>query len=228
MSKRLMMLALAAVSAAMFALPAAASAGNWHLEPTNGSTTGPTITISAGKTTLSTTSGLSILGEGVDGTATFNASSTTTGVISAGLTFTNVKELGVKCEQTGQVAGTVVSTPLTFHLEKIDTETPGILIKPNNAEHHFATFKCLGVTIKVTGNGILGDVTNACSSEIESGTAVWQTNGTAGNQKYQQVTTTGEKWDLSADVGSETPTAAMEATGTLKLSTKSKINCTLP
>jgi hypothetical protein len=237
MSKKLMMLALAAVSAAMFALPAAAFAGNWHLEPEDGSKTGPTITISGTNSTLAATNGLVVRGTGISGIGTFNAESTTTGTITTesagikgGLKFTGVTSLGFPCTSAGQAAGTVLTTPLTFHLEKIDTETPGILIKANNAENHFATFVCAGITTIVRGNGILGDVTDKCSEEKEKGTVDFQNNGTAGHQKYTQVTTTGIIYDLesSQNGGSTWSTSSMDTIGNLTLSKKSKINCTLP
>jgi hypothetical protein len=238
MNKKLMTLALAAVIVAIFALPAVASAGNWHLEPTDGSRTGPTITITATSSTLSTTSGLTIKSTGLSGTGTFNAESTTTGVITSesagikgGLKFTGVASLGFPCTSAGQAAGTVLTAPLTFHLEKIDTETPGLLIYPGGAEGStFATFTCAGITTIVRGNGILGDVTDKCSEEKEKGTVDFQTNGTNGHQKYKQVTTNGTVYDLEASQngGSTWSTAAIEATASLTLSKKSKVNCTLP
>jgi hypothetical protein len=240
MRNKFMVLALAAVSAAMFALPAAASAGSWHLEE-EGTGAGPAITITGGASTLSTVgSFLTAKGTGLSGKATFNAGSTTTGTISAtsngiagGLLFTGVTSFGFPCHSVGQVvnSGNVLTTPLAFHLEKIDTETPGILITPNGGgaePKHFATFTCVGITETVRGNGVLGDITNKCSESTEKGTADFQTTGVSGQQKYKQVTTTGETFDLEANKeGGAFGTAAMEITATLT-SKKSKINCTLP
>jgi hypothetical protein len=238
MSKKLMMLALAAVSAAMFALPAVASAGNWHLE-TAGKTTGPELAITAGAGILSTKGNfLTVKNTGMSGTAKFNENSTTTGTIdqvsagvTGGLKFTGVTSLGFPCTSAGQPAGTVLTTPLAFHLEKIETETPGLLITPNGGgaePKHFATFTCAGIKNVVRGNGIFGDVTNKCSEETEKGTAVFQTTGENGNQKYKQVTTTGEIYDLEASTGEGAfGTAAMEITATMT-GVKSKVNCTLP
>src|SRR4051794_19954612 len=120
MSKKLMMLALAAVSAAMFALPAAASAGSWHLEKTAGGATGPELAITGGASTLTTLENfLTVKSTGMTGTAIFNENSTTTGTIPGGLKFTGVTSLGFPCTSEGQAAGTVLTTPLAFHLEKI-------------------------------------------------------------------------------------------------------------
>lgn len=240
MSKKPMVLALAAVTAAMLALPAVTFAGNWHLEPPGG-TTGPNMTITGGAWTISTVGNtLSIKGTTVLGSATYNAGSTTTGTISAesagikgGIKFTGVTSLGFPCASPGQPAGTVLTTPLAFHLEKIDTETPGFLITPNGGglePKHFTTFTCAGISLTLRGNGLFGHVTNKCSEETEKGVAVFQTTGVAGQQKYKQVTTTGTTFDLeaSSDGGTTWATAAVETTANLALATKSKVNCTLP
>jgi hypothetical protein len=241
MSKKLMMLALAAVSAAMFALPAVASAGNWHLEKATGGATGPELAVTGGASTLSTSGNfLTVKGTGMSGTAKFNENSTTTGVITAesngvkgGLKFTGVTSLGFPCNSTGQVvnSGIVLTTPLAFHLEKIETETPGLLVTPNGGgaePNHFASFSCAGIPSVVRGNGVFGDVTNKCSEETEKGTAVFQTTGVNGVQKYKQVTTTGTSYSLEASTnGGAFGPAAMEITTTMT-GVKSKVNCTLP
>jgi hypothetical protein len=88
---------------------------------------------------------------------------------------------------------------------------------------------CVGITVTVRGKGFLGDITNKCSEESETGTADFQTTGVSGQQKYKQVTTTGETFDLEAQRHPEgSVTAAMEAAPTLALNAKSKVNCTLP
>jgi hypothetical protein len=225
MSKKLTMLGLAALGAAMLALPAAASAGNWHLEPSDGSLTGPNITIAGGAPTFSLSNGTIFKGTAITGTATFDTSSTTTGSIPAGLKFTGVTFSSFPCNSSGQPSGTVVTTPLTFHLEKIDTETPGLLLTGNAG--HVMTFTCAGITFVVNGNGILGDVTNKCNEEIEKGTLDFQATS-SGQQKYKQVTTTGTIFDWTFTSGSGSNTMAMESTLSLTLSKKSKVNCTLP
>lgn len=230
------------VSLAMFALPAAAAfAGTWHLEPVGGGATGPNFAITIGAWAFSTAGGTYTLkGTSISGSATFDKESTTTGTIdqvsagvTGGLKFTGVTSLGFPCTSPGQtVPGTVLTTPLTFHLEKIDTETPGILLKPNGGgvePNHFANLSCGGLPSILRGNGLFGDVTNKCGEETEKGTAVFQTNGESGQQKYKQVTTTGTSYDLEAgtNVGATWTTAALEMPATLTFA-KSKLNCTLP
>jgi hypothetical protein len=237
MSKKVMMLALTAVSAAIFALPAEASAGSWHLEKSAGGPTGPVLAITGGAPIFTTAGGfITIKGTAVSGNAVFTTGSTTTGTITAesagvkgGLKFTGVTSNLTLCNSPGQPAGTVLTTPLAFHLEKIETETPGILITPaGSPATHFADFACGSTTI-AKGNGILGDVTNKCSEETERGTTVFQTTGVNGQQKYKQVTTTGTIFDLETtnQSGGAIGTWAIEMTLSLT-GVKSKVNCTLP
>jgi hypothetical protein len=239
MIKKLMMLALAAVSAAMFAFPALTSASSWHLEKSAGGATGPELVITGGATTLTIAGGFfTIQATGVSGAARFNSESTTTGILTTesagvkgGLRFVGFTVFGVPCTSAGQPAGTVLTTPLAFHLDKIDTETPGILFTSNGGgaePKHFASLTCGSTSIVLRGNGLFGDITDKCSEETEKSTALFQTTGASGQQKYKQVTTTGTNFDLEASLnGGAFGTAALEFTASV-VAVKSKINCTLP
>src|SRR5215203_1181394 len=209
MNKKMMLLALAAVSAAMFALPAVASAGTWHLEPASGSTT-ITFTSHGGTAELRTTSGQRVHCTGNSGSGHYE--NTTTGTIE--LTFsTCTGPFGAHCTTSGQAAGTIKTTKLPFHniaLEPADKTKIGVLITSATGGTHFASFSCLGINTAVTGNGIIGEVTAPkCGESKNTGTLVFAANS-AGHQKWTQVTTSGTIYDLTS-FGS---TSSIDAVGT--------------
>jgi hypothetical protein len=101
MSKKMIVLALAAVSAALFAMPAVASAQSWHLDTTT------TFSVSGAGGTLTSTAGLTITCAGTSGSGTF--STTTEGTVS--LLFSGCKEaFSLPCTTAGQASGAVKLT----------------------------------------------------------------------------------------------------------------------
>ena len=222
MSKKIMLLALVAVSAAMFALPAIASAGVWDAETAEGGNSPGAFSGTGGTAELNTTSGLRVHCTSVTVTGSYDAGSKTTGSVSF-LFHGCTGPLGVSCASSGQPSGTIATTALTFHnihLESNKTK-PGILITPNGT--HFATFVCFGVETVVSGNGIVGEVTKpACGSSSTEATLAFARGATAGHQKWNQITTTGTVYDLTAS-GS---TGSMDGSGTIKFAQSTKVNCT--
>jgi hypothetical protein len=215
--KKIMLLALAAVSAVLFVVPASASAGVWDIEPANGLYP-LTFNIHGGTAELKTTGGTSVHCTSVSGTGSY--ADKTTGTIN--LTFHGCKAFGFNCNSTGAPAGTIVTTALPFHnvhLEPNKTK-PGILITPNGT--HFASFTCFIVGVTVSGNGVLGEVTSpACGAT--SNTAVVKFASTApGVQLWKQVTTAGTVYNLKK--GEEN--ASQDATGTITFPQNAKLNCT--
>jgi len=216
MNKKLMLLALAAVSAAIFALPSVASAELAHISSTgkftlaNKAGTNTTLTEHEKTTKVTCTQ------------ATGNGEFTTTTKGTITISFHGCTENVFSTSCTGEVpshepAGTITTTLLEFHLIEIDNNTPGVLITPK--EGHFATFTCAGglVTKKVGGNGIIGHITAACgeakvSQEIDFHSTNETTPGDT--QKYTQITTAGTKFDLT----SNGVTAAQDGTGSITFS----------
>ncbi|HEX6152228.1 MAG TPA: hypothetical protein VFZ19_01780 [Solirubrobacterales bacterium] len=166
MSKKMMLLALAAISAAMLAVPAFASALPAHLSINPGN-----FTLHGGASTLSRVEGGGTTGTTTTGTGKFE--NTTTGTVT--LTFHGVKDpFGGSCNSAGQPAGTVVTTTLPFHLVMLGAHKPGILITAA-AGNHFVSYTCLfAPNIVVRGNpegegegnptgqgeGVLGEITS--------------------------------------------------------------------
>jgi len=145
MAKKAKLLGLAAVSAAMLAMPALASAQTAHIDATS------TFTVTGGASTINETGGLTFSGTSIDGAGAFT--STTTGKLLMTLTGVNESVFGSKCASTAQghagSSGVVTTSELTFHLIMLATNKPGILITPN-AAGIFLHYNCLGVERTVT------------------------------------------------------------------------------
>ena len=229
MSKKLMLLALAAVSAVMFALPAAASANSWHI------TKAEKFTATGGKATLTVDpieAGESVNEvECTSNSASGEYENTTTGK-NLTITFTGCNSGGFPCTTPGQSSGTIKTTDLTFHnimLEQSPKRIPGVLITSNAG--HFATFECIivfiPVHIEVRGNGIVGEVEKECGTSSKEAGLNFESVAT-GTQKYTQTETTGEKFDLTSTASNDnkTRTASEDATGTIKFGSSQTINCT--
>jgi hypothetical protein len=221
MSKKMMLLALSVVSAALFALPAVAAATTAHLSATS------TFTVSKGATEtveLETTGGEKVqCHSGVSGKGSFVT--TTTGNLE--LTFhgctTTVPIFGtLNCSSSGAPTGTIVTTTLPFHLiSKVSgSGTPGVLITPAAGEH-FATFVCGGIAErKVTGNGVIGTITSpGCGVASLTATLKFE-QGATGVQKH--ATHTGVTYGLKSN---GTP-AAQIAEGKITFPAPRSITCT--
>lgn len=188
MSKKIMLLALSVVSAALFALPAVAAATPAHLSATS------TFTVSKGAVEtveLETVEGEKVqCHAGVSGTGNFE--NTTTGTLNLlfhGCTTSTIFG-NLNCTSTGQPSGTIATTTLPFHLiSKVSgSGTPGVLITPGTGEH-FATFICGGIAErKVTGNGVIGTIISpACGVSSTTATLKFEQSPT-GVQKHTSHT----------------------------------------
>jgi len=228
----MMLLALAAVSAAIFALPAVASAGTWHAEPSTNATPitsnttghGNTVLVTANRTTTCT------------GNAT-EPSSTGTGSIDVGgttgkitLTFYNCHSLGTACTTPGQASGTIkTSENLITHnilLEKEPKKIPGIKITGVGETTQLAHYTCgFGlVTVNVTGT-VIGEVEKECGFKGKTIPINFEAPG--GVQKWTQETTTGTKTDLTATVNGTAETGGQTGTGTISTGAEERtITCT--
>jgi hypothetical protein len=222
MSKKMLMLVLAAVSAAAAVLPAAAVAivplHSIGPVPETGSTTG-----GAGK--LSTPSGLTVSCNEFKGSGT--ATTTTQG--TGRLTFSNCKEslFGSSCTSTGEVSGSITTEVLSSELATLqrtgETKVPGVLVKPPMTGV-YAAFVCGGglVNVTITGNGVLGRITApACGASGKTGTVAFEATA-HGVQKYKTLEGTSTEYSLAK--GSET--AAIEGTGTGTTINERKFECT--
>lgn len=211
----------------MFALPSVASAGVWHLEPEDGSTT-QTLSFSGGTSRLVTVepggdvkSG-EIHCDSVSGSGSYE--NTTTGTLSLLFHSCEDKGTGATCTTSGLSSGTIETTALTFHNVLIQANTPGILITPNSSTNVFAHFVCgFIVPVTIDGNGVIGDVTLSCGQTgVTSGEVDFELENNT--QKYKQVTGTGTVYQLTR--ASNNHIGGQEGTGSVTNSKKSKVNCT--
>ncbi len=231
MNKKTMLLALAAVSAAMFALPALASAGTWHMEPPSD------FTIAGGAVTLKTTSGAVTSCTSSLGTGSYDAGSSTTGKIS--ITFHGCTgTFGSHCTTVGQPTGTIAAGPLPFHNILLEPKAggggakeAGILVTPLGVDNNptagdgfFTSFVCLGATLNVRGNGVIGTVEQPCGTKTKK-VDIDFTESQAGHQKWTQITTSGTIYDLKA-VAASHQTASLVTTLTETAAQEGTINCT--
>ncbi len=226
MSKKTMLLALAAVSAAMFALPAVASAKSAHLSQTGLGFTG---VLKAGTTWVwKTSTNSTVTCTAVAATGSFNAGSSTAGTVD--LDFTGCKNnLGLTCS-SGATAGTIKTTTLPFHLIMAGANKAGILLTGNGAgvtEQHFADFSCFGVTVQMFGNGIIGTIEEPCGTASNRLKVEWTStaHGTQADMVY-----TGTNYDLKSKIGSGThhETTSVDATAefTFNGGATPKLECT--
>ncbi|HVD39307.1 MAG TPA: hypothetical protein VNC15_10790 [Solirubrobacterales bacterium] len=218
MSKKIMLLALAVASVAMFALPAAASAQEIHLEGVTSfsGTAGAGSLAAEGEPTITCESG------DIEGTASAGG---TTGTISLDFTgcHTTVFGFTAKCRTTGSALDNTINTSGTFHLVTTvvnPTPEPDILVTPATT-----TIVCAGISNTVVHGNILGKITSPkCGAESKEMTTSFAATGTVQNvMEY-----TGVKYDLTATTGAEgaAKTAGLNSTGTTKSSTTGKLNCT--
>jgi len=217
MNKKMMLLALSVVSAALFALPAVASATPAHISATENFTISGTETV-----TLEDDGGAKVeCHSGVSGSGSFE--NTTTGTIN--LTFSGCTSSGISCNSSGAAAGTIVTTALPFHLVMLAANSPGVLITPNagGTGTHFATFNCtIFVKKEVTGNGVLGTITSpACGVANKTATMSFaQDPAKTGSQLHP--TYTGTTYQLK---GNGTNSAQI-ATGQIHFANAKTISCT--
>ena len=224
MNKKIMVLAIAAVSAAVLALPAIASAGVWDLEQEGGHCTAlkPCKFTVHGGTQQLTTAGSTVHCTTVTGNGEYT--DTTTGHLH--LTFhgctTEVFGAKVNCNNVSGQTNTITTKKLSIHnvLLEASPRTPGVLIKP--VEASFASFTCFGVGVTVSGNGVIGQVTSpACGATSKTATISFTSKST-GVQTWSQVTTTGTVYGLKK--GEES--ASQDGSATITFGTNGKLNCT--
>lgn len=222
--KKMMLLALAAASVAMFALPAVASAHPWHLSQTS------TFTVSGPAGNLTTTSGTTVNCTSTKGSGSFT---TTTGG-NVTLSFHGCNVGGLPCTSANQPSGTIVTNPaaLAFDAIMIANNTPGILITPTSAtevtpgKKLFSEFNCFGLNTKVFGTGVIGTITTPGCGVASTTAGLSFTSSQAGHQKH--LTWTGKTYDLEATTpgGSVHTTASIDATATITFPAARSITCT--
>ena len=215
MSKKMMLLALAVASVAMFALPAAASAQEIHLEGIaafNGV---------GGANSLAAEGEKTITCESLDVSGAVSPGGTT-GELSLDFTGCHIDLFGLtgKCRTSGSPLDNTIKSSGVFHLITISSGKPGILLTPV-----VTTIVCAGISNTITGGNVIGTITRpACGGENSELTMTFAASGNI----QEHTLYTGLAYDLTTKTGeSGTPkTAGLNSGTTVVSETKGKLNCT--
>jgi hypothetical protein len=217
MSKKMMLLALAVVSAAAVAVPAGASAQEIHLlNVTSFSGTFSTATLTVQDEPV-ITCGNAVGQNHVTGSVSAGG---TTGNITLDLTECHIVVLGLtwKCQSAAApIANTIILSGV-FHLITIN-ERPGILVTPVPI-----TVECEHSTpLNVAGN-VIGTITSpACGVASNNMTFTFSASGPTQEHK----TYTGVSYNLTSQTGTGTiKEAGLSAEPTVSSATAGTLDCT--
>jgi hypothetical protein len=223
MSKKIIMLALAAASVAAFALPATAMAEDVPLHVVPAPVGAKTIDGEGHATLTSTIFGTeNVTCTASSGTATFTTS--TTGTLQQ--KFTGCTQGSAKCTTSGQPEETITTQTLEFHLLTVeDTAThatgPGVLVTPS-AKNGFATFTCGFITTTVGGNGLVGTIKSPKCGEESNEATIEFSSSSKGVQTHKTVVGTETEYSLEAFGGK----SSEDASGILTLGESALLECT--
>lgn len=219
MGKKIKLLTLVAVTAALFALPATGSAQEIHFE-------GPTtFTGSGGAASIVVSGDPTLTIESIDVTNGTLSAGGTTGTMTLDFTGCHATVLGftVKCHTAGSPSDNTVAWAGSFHLitwkNASGTAFPAFMFTPNTLEITFGGIS----NMHFEGNGIIGTITSpACgTSSTTTGLSFSATGSTQNHIAY-----TGTNYDLKGKtVGGSQLTAGFNAALTLT-SSSGILNCT--
>jgi hypothetical protein len=217
MSKKMMLLALAVVSAAAFALPAGASASELHLtNVTKFSGTFGAGTLTAAEEPVITCGEAANLNH-VTGTVSTGG---TTGNIELDFTACHTSVFGftAACHTEGSAANNTIKTNGVFHFITIN-EKPGVLVTPEPT-----VIVCAGISnTKVAGN-IIGTITSpACGVASTKMTMKFSSSGAVQEHKSY----TGVNYNLTSQTGTGTiKEAGLTSESTTESTSAGTLDCT--
>ena len=217
MSKKMMLLALAVVSAAAFALPAGASASELHL--TNVSTFKGrfgAVNLTA-KEEAVITCGSSEVPNHVTGSVFTGG---TTGEIELDFTgcHTSVWGLTAACHTEGSPANNTIKTTGVFHLITVNSK-PGVLVTPEPT-----TIICAGIRNTNVAGNLVGAITSPkCGEESKFMTMSFSASGPTQEHK----TYTGATYNLTSQTtGGLVKEAGLSSESTTESATTGTLDCT--
>jgi hypothetical protein len=227
MKNKMMLLALAAISAVMFVVPAVASAGSPVIDPASGKFP-LNFTSAGGHSELRAAEEPAITCTSNSGSGKYTSG--TTGEIT--LTFhgcaTSFFGFPVSCNSAGQPSGTIKTGTSVFHNTYVtDAKTnPGVLVTPPTGGL-FTTIICGGfANIEVRGNGIIGELTAPKCGAAAQKTATLNFAATGSSQNLKKVTATGTEYSLTSGTeGGSTVTASEVAEGTVTYTENATLTC---
>ena len=214
MSKKMMLLALAVASVAMFALPAASSAQEIHLEGISsfsGDATALTFTAEGEPTTTCET---------VDVSGTVSAGGTT-GSISLDFTGCHATVFGftAKCHTSGSPVDNTIKTNGTFHLITT-SDGPAMMVTLETV-----TEICAGISNTVLHGDVIGTITSpACG--VASKTMTINFAGSNNIQDHDVYTGVTHALTATTGEGGAAKTAALDTLMHVESTTAGTLNCT--
>jgi hypothetical protein len=219
MSKK-MLLALAAVSAALFALPTAASAQSWHLN----SVTNFSVTGNGGL--LTWTNGNILACSATTGAGSF--STTTEGTVS--MVFHDcTAPPGFSCTSPGQPTGRVVFSAKVDGI-MLGTNKPGVLVTPVQSAEPTSGMKtllemsCIGFLQKIFGKGLIGTISApACGAASSTATVTFESS--SGGHQIDK-TYTGNTFNLATTLSESHPSFSLDMSWLLTFAAPRTITCT--
>jgi hypothetical protein len=209
MSKKMMLLALAVVSAVIFVLPAAASA-NWGVTPGNAefSGSGPDGSLFASGEPTIRCAGTTTASGKYDGSGT-------TGHIHLHFTLcTTTVIFRFPCSTTATPKDEIITVTASFHNVDITENKPGVLVTPEPT-----VIKCESVGNAITVSGsVLGEVTSpihTCPINTNTLGLKLGVTGSPATQVHKTIVGSATEYDLSATTaGGSAVTAALNASAT--------------
>jgi hypothetical protein len=214
MSKKIMLLALAVASVTMFALPAAASAQEFHWEGVSSFTGDVTAgTFAAeGEPTFTCETG------DVEGTVSAGG---TTGTLAFDFTgcHTTVFGFTAKCRTAGSPLDNTIKTSGTIHMITT-SDGPAMLITFDTK-----TVVCAGISNTITHGNVIGTITSP-KCGIASKTMTINFAGSGNVQEHKLYT--GVNYDLTTTTGEggAAKTTAWNALWHIETTTAGTLNCT--
>ena len=216
-------LALAAVSAVLFALPAVASAESWNIDPPNVAFT------LGGVTKLSTTAGEELACISGAGSGQYVSSTTAEGVklILHGCKY---NPAGLSCH-SGSTPGTIEFNEFAAHnvwANKHGIRTRALLLTPA-AGKDFGTFRCtvfgIGPTFTYTGSVIAEvELTKPCNTPATEAHLNFESEK-AGHQTIKTLWNTEGIYDMTFDKEGTPSTASRDGTFTIKFAEAATVTC---
>jgi hypothetical protein len=217
MSKKMMLLALAVASMTMFALPAASSAQEIHLEGIakfTGDATAGTL-VAEGEPTITCETG------DVKGTVSAGG---TTGGIELDFTgcHTTVFGLTAKCRTAGSPLDNTIGETGTFHMITT-TDGPAILVTTETV-----TIVCAGISNTIVHGNVIGTITSPKCNESSKLMTINFASDPAKPTTQAHELYTGVNYDLTATTGPEgaAKTAALNTLTHVESTETGKLNCT--
>ena len=212
MSKKMMLLALAVAAAALFALPAAASAVELHWTNTQAftGTSGAGTLAAEGEPTISCTSG------DISGTPSAGG---TTGTITFDFTGCTDSIFHASCHTANSGLSNTIATKGTYHLVTLPTSRPGILVTPVET-----TITCAGFFTTTMKGNLLGEITNpVCGGENYEMAMSFAATGPG---QFDTIYTGGQYNLTSTTSGGTAKRSGLAAAGETIQSSRGKLECT--